>query len=675
MVDDERRAKSNQDPFRQELTYDELRALLDGKPLHEVLQQERSKQEEREVVAESEADDETMAIQVTEVPDPFQQATKLHSTASNHHADELAPRPVESSADVTLHNIPEEEAELIAQTKTFAPDETEVVHEPSRRTKEKPKRTAAGRMLRGALWMSIGSMASRILGALYIIPWVAMMGVAYSTSANSLYAQGYQIYSVFLLIATAGLPNVLARLVAEYHAKNEYHMVKQVYRSSLNLGGVMGIIAASALYLLSPILSQGHSDVVPVLHALAIAVLIIPIQSMLRGYVQGFEFMGISALSQFVEQLVRVIYMLAATYWIMVAGHGNWVDATVQSTLGAFWGAIAGTLVVIGGILTHRKFFREQEMKSDPSLKPANTIMRRMLRQSFPIVLAGSAISLVQVIDQYTFFRIMEKFSNFDYQTINNMFAQFAFNSNKLVMLVVSLAVAMSETALPMLSRAKAIGDDQATGEQIQFAFKLLGFVMIPATLGMVALAHPLYILFYGHSDVTNGVLILQFASYTAIFLGLYIVVLSIFQGIGDLRYTLRFMAIIMVAKLIFQVPLTIWLAGIGPLAATIVAFTIGLFFAIRKLVKRYPVEWSGFAYSLMTMLFWSVVMFVVIWPVVGTIENFLGTQGRMSQLILMIIGVGLGAGIYMVAALKTSLARDVLGPRADRLAARLHLN
>ena len=189
---------------------------------------------------------------------------------------------------------------------------------------------AESRMLRGSAWMTIGSLASRVLGALYVIPWVAMIGNVYFNSANSLYAQGYQIYSVALLIATAGLPNVLARLVAEYGVSRHYEAVRRIFRQALQFGGVLGIAAGAILYLLAGVLSQGDANVVPVIRSLSAALVLIPTLSMLRGYVQGFEFMGLSALSQFVEQLIRVAYMLGMTYWIMVGHHGTWVDATVR---------------------------------------------------------------------------------------------------------------------------------------------------------------------------------------------------------------------------------------------------------------------------------------------------------------------------------------------------------
>lgn len=531
---------------------------------------------------------------------------------------------------------------------------------------------AASRMLRGSMWMTLGSLASRFLGAIYIIPWVAMIGNVYFNQANSLYAQGYQIYGVALMVATAGLPNVVARLVAEYSAKKEFTTVKQVLKQSLLLGGTMGLIAAAFLYVFAGPLSQGDPNVVLVIRSLAPAVLVIPILAMLRGFLQGYELMGPSALSQFIEQVVRVIYMLTMTYLIMIVSHGSWVDATVQSTFAAFWGALAGIAVLVYSIVRHRDFFKRQEEQSVQG-EPVDTrqLIIRMARQSVPVILGGSAIALVQLFDQYSFANIMRTFTSVSEMAIQDMYAQFAFNSNKLVMLTISLAVGLAETALPLLARARETGDRQVISDRITYAMKLLSFVMVPAALGMAVIAQPLYLLFYNTNDLQHGTLVLQYASITSIVLGLYMVVLALYQGLGRLRETVQLLGVILFVKVLLQVPLTLWVAGMGPLMSTAIAFTVGIFLALRRLSRDYAIDWEPFNKSLVIILFWSLVMFAVTLPLSTLLSNVFST-GKLAQLVIIIIVGLVGGAIYGIAALKTPLATDVLGPRAEKLAKKL---
>ena len=78
------------------------------------------------------------------------------------------------------------------------------------------KKDSRTKMITGSAWMTAGSITSRILGALYIIPWVTWLG-AYSNEANALYAQGYNIYNMFLVIATGFLLQFLkwSRIITE----------------------------------------------------------------------------------------------------------------------------------------------------------------------------------------------------------------------------------------------------------------------------------------------------------------------------------------------------------------------------------------------------------------------------------------------------------------------------
>ena len=74
--------------------------------------------------------------------------------------------------------------------------------------------TQQQQMLRGTAWMTASNIISRLLGALYIIPWYAWMGKQ-GDQANALFGQGYNIYALFLLISTAGIPVAIAKQVSK----------------------------------------------------------------------------------------------------------------------------------------------------------------------------------------------------------------------------------------------------------------------------------------------------------------------------------------------------------------------------------------------------------------------------------------------------------------------------
>ena len=88
------------------------------------------------------------------------------------------------------------------------------------------------KMLKGSAWMTAGSIISRVLGAIYIIPWYSWFG-ADKLQANALYTKGYTVYSIFLMIAISGIPSAVAKQVAHYNSRNEYQVSKRLFKASL----------------------------------------------------------------------------------------------------------------------------------------------------------------------------------------------------------------------------------------------------------------------------------------------------------------------------------------------------------------------------------------------------------------------------------------------------------
>ena len=80
--------------------------------------------------------------------------------------------------------------------------------------------TSRPRCYGGTAWLTASNFISRLLGAIYIIPWYIWMG-SYAATANGLFTMGYNIYAWFLLVSTAGIPVAVAKQVAKYNTMRE----------------------------------------------------------------------------------------------------------------------------------------------------------------------------------------------------------------------------------------------------------------------------------------------------------------------------------------------------------------------------------------------------------------------------------------------------------------------
>ena len=398
--------------------------------------------------------------------------------------------------------------------------------------KNKQTLSAKEKMLRGSAWMTAASIFSRILGAIYIIPWYAWFG-EHRLQANALYAKGYTVYAVFLMLSTAGIPSAVAKQVAHYNSLNEYEIGRRLYRKSFVIMLLLGIIMGGILWGAAPVLAAGDMRTVPVFRSLATALAIIPLMSLTRGFFQGYQDMAPSALSQLVEQVIRVFYMLVTAFIIMKVINGSYQTGVVQSTFAAFVGAVGGILTLAYCYLKKKGEFDYLRANSSNSLEVSDgQLIKELLAQSLPFIFIGIATNLYNLIDQYTFPWVMSKVSTYSSNYIDEMYALFAANANKLIMIVVSLATALAATAIPLLIEFVTKGQKRDAKKQLGDSLELFFFIMLPSALGMAAVARPLYIVFYGYS--AYGIAVLKIAAYTAITQGLLIVLASLLQGLYE---------------------------------------------------------------------------------------------------------------------------------------------
>ena len=531
--------------------------------------------------------------------------------------------------------------------------------------------------IKGSAWMTFGSIASRILGALYIIPWYAWMG-HYGNIANALTARSYNIYSIFILISTAGIPGAVAKQVAKYNALNEYGIGRKLFRKGLILMAVLGVISAAIMYFAAPILasngSQSDPRQVAVMRSLSYAILIIPILSIMRGYFQGYADMMPSAMSQFVEQFARVIWMLLTAYVIMQVQHGSYVHAVIQSNLAAAIGAIFGIAILLWFLFTRRQRLNDLVANSNNAIQVSTGgLFAEIIEQAIPFIIIDAGIQLFYLVDQYSFHPMIASLVHASSDTIEGWYALFALNANKLIMIIVSLASAMAVTAIPLLSAAHTQGDYRSISKQISNTLDLFLFVMIPASFGMAGIATPIYTVFYSYDPLGSNVLYLS--SFTAITLGLFTVLMAILQGLSENGLAIKYLVIGLIIKFILQYPMIYLFKVYGPLTSTNIGMLIIIFLAIKHLEFSYDFNLGRTARRFTGIVVFSAMMFAVVKFVVFFGGKFLSPERRISALALVVLAVIAGVIVYGFMVLKTGLLQKIMGSKATRLLNKLHIS
>ena len=531
-------------------------------------------------------------------------------------------------------------------------------------------------MLRGTVWLTASNFISRLLGAAYIIPWYIWMG-KHGAEANGLFTMGYNIYAWFLLISTAGVPVAVAKQVAKYNTKGQEEHSYAMIRGFLKFMSLLGLIFAIIMYLLSPVfakLSGGGKDLIPVMQSLSWAVLIFPSMSVIRGFFQGHNNLKPYAISQIAEQVIRVIWMLLTAYFIMKVGSGDYVEAVTQSTFAAFIGMGASLLVLFyylwkTGLLKHIIHRPESDNEIDTKALLWDTI-----REAIPFIVTGSAIQLFQIIDQMTYSNVMSWFTNFSRSELLVQFSYFSANPNKITMILIAVATSIGGVGIPLLTENYVKGDFRAAGKLVQDNLTMLVAFLLPATIGAVAIAEPLYTVFYGKPDsLALGLFIL--AMLQTVILGLYTVLSPMIQALFQNRKAILYFGYGVLVKLILQVPFIYLFKAYGPLLST----TIGLMIPIVLMYKEiHRVTHFNrkivFKRSLLTAIL-TLIMLLVVLLSVFILGFVIKPNGRVMSMIYVALIGGVGIIVYGGLGLRLRFLDRFIGNKAASLRNKFHIS
>ena len=528
-------------------------------------------------------------------------------------------------------------------------------------------------MLRGTAWLTASNFISRLLGAIYIIPWYIWMGT-YAAKANGLFTMGYNIYAWFLLISTAGIPVAVAKQVAKYNTMHEEEHSFALIRSFLGFMTGLGVVFALILYLFAPWLadlSGVGSELIPIMQSLAWAVLIFPSMSVIRGFFQGMNNLKPYAMSQIAEQVIRVIWMLLATFIIMKLGSKDYLSAVTQSTFAAFVGMVASFAVLLyflykEGLL--QKVFETRDKIDSKSL------LVDTIKEAIPFILTGSAIQLFQILDQNTFINSMKWFTNYSNEDLIVMFSYFSANPNKITMILISVGVSIGSVGLPLLTENYVKGDLRSASKLIQDNLTMLLLFLFPATVGVVMVGEPIYTIFYGKPDgLALGLFI--FAVLQSTILGVYMVLSPMLQAMFHNRKAIRYFFYGSVAKLVLQLPTIYLFHSYGPLISTSIALIIPILFIYRELCRVTGMRGNVVFRRTILISLLTFVMFIG----VGAIQWVLGfvfqPSGRLWSFLYVTLIGAMGGGVYGIMSLRTRLLDKVIGKaQADRLRIKLKL-
>ncbi|WP_033826751.1 putative polysaccharide biosynthesis protein [Bacillus andreraoultii] len=523
--------------------------------------------------------------------------------------------------------------------------------------------------LRGSFILTSGMILTKIFGLLYIIPFTAIVG----NKGIELYAYGYVPYTIFISIATGGLPLAVSKFVAKYNTLGQYNVGYKLFKSGIVLMIFTGLLSFIILFLIAPKLSvivlpdQGsnflRSDVTLVIRSVSFALILVPVMSLIRGFFQGYGSMGPTAISQVVEQLFRVLFLLLGAYLVLNLLGGTIVTAISIATFSAFIGAIASLLILIWYWIRRRKNILNQlnDIKEKVSLKH---IYMEVITYSIPFVFAGLAFPIHQLIDQLTFNKTLESIGLAEQS--GYLYSILSMTAPKLVLIPITLASAFTQSIVPNVTEIYMQNNFKAFKISLNKIIQIFLFLIIPASIGISILSSPIYTAFFGFDK--QGQEILSIYSPVAIVIGLFSITAAILQGINKQKVTIIGLLLAISIKILINTPLIELYQAKGAILATAISFLISI------IINLIGIQfYSGFRYRFLfrrclLIIIFTIVMGLLVLSFDFLLSFFINEKSRLGSILLLLITIPLGIFIYFYLSIRSKLFVSLFGQKIELL-------
>ena len=234
-------------------------------------------------------------------------------------------------------------------------------------------------------------------------------------------------------------------------------------------------------------------------------------------------------------------------------------------------------------------------------------------------------------------------------------------------MILIAVATSIGGVGIPLLTENYVKGDLKAAGKLVQDNLTMLVAFLLPATIGAVAVARPLYTVFYGQPDnLALGLFIV--AMLQTVILGLYTVLSPMIQALFQNRKAIRYFLYGVVVKLVLQIPFILVFRSYGPLLSTTIALLVPIVLMYREIQSITQFNRTiVFKRTLLGAILTVVMLLGVL--IAGLIMGWIfPPNGRVSSMIYLFVIGGLGVAIYGFLGLWIRYFDRFIGGQAVRL-------
>ncbi len=398
----------------------------------------------------------------------------------------------------------------------------------------------------GALILFIANLVNRSLGFVYQYLIMHYIG----SEAYGLFHMVFPVYMTALVLATAGIPLAISKMVSEKISLGHYSDAQKTFRIAFVTLFLSGLFVSLILFLNSSfIMDRFFADqrVLIVFQICIPSIFFVSIASAFRGYFQGLQNMIPSAISQVSEQIFRVIVGFTLSFKLLSKGI-EW--AAVGLAVGMLCGEILGLAVILIQYLLRKNRINSGNHRNQTT----KSILWSLLTLSFPVTGSRLMSSGLSTLDAVIIPRQLQ-IAGYTARSATSLFGQLSGTALTLLTFPSVFTFALSTSLVPAISEAITRKNYKLAQSRCSDAIRYTIILGLPCVITLYFFAEPLTLLFKSEEVFP----ILKVLAIGGLFAYLQQTTTGILQGMGKTFLPLLHTSI----SAIFRIPLLFFLTGI----------------------------------------------------------------------------------------------------------------
>lgn len=331
------------------------------------------------------------------------------------------------------------------------------------------------------------------------------------------YSIAYTYYDLLLQVSQAGIPFAIATLVAKYMLKEDYKTVLLVKKMGSSVIMALSVVMAFAFVCMStPLAKQSLGTSAPLediehlrllFFILAIAVILVPLLSSIRGYVQGLKRLDIYAASQVLEQFARVFTILFGGYIAVIILKLKNIYAIYIAIAAASIGALAAYFFTIVSSKKDQMHIEElAKQQNFDNEKTKKEIVKEILTIGIPFLIISFLSSAGPLVNTTFFMDYITKVNGAQaYESAKLASGILQANIAKISNIPSVLALGFGSGMVPYLSETLESRDFNKLSNQVNQILDTTSFILVPMIVIFIFFARDIYFIMYGNSNLDLG--------------------------------------------------------------------------------------------------------------------------------------------------------------------------